>query len=1370
MNAIPQPRIGALRLQDDDTIALNNRPLNLYMHMLENEGVSSGIPRGRMYAEVDGYLSDLLSLQDAKLRGQPNAIFDVEDGQRQLAACAGMRAVMHHFVDPGTRAGPFYLTLNDLIQSNIFVDEQWNWLTSKSVDGFYEQKDREEFDEAVKEYLTVYEEEEVRRGGSGRQAEVQRRAWDSGSFWFFRAATVPKAMYNLFNWHIQPLFNEAHPDQHARQDVVLGQDNRAAKKNPVVKNVAGRDIEYCLWPISTSTAMATTLEKASPTPEASHDAPPRAKRIWYRTTLFNAFVIGAVGFLAPGLWNAMNALGAGGGQEPFLVNAANALVFALMGFLSVFGGPIANRIGFAWTLFLGAIGYPVYSAGLYTNNRFGNVWLVLLGAALCGISAGLFWAAEGAVALGYPEASKRGRYLNIWLWFRTGGPLVGGLIVLILNNNAAAKRKGSVDPKTYLIFVALQCVAAPIALLLTRPEKVQRGDGTQVIVDAERSVGYEFKSLWNLCKRRDIVLLLPIFWAAYFNQYSGNFQTYYFGVRARALIGFVSNFSTLFSSQVMSMFLDWRRFPVKRRLDISFWYIVVCHVTAWIYAWVIQEKYTANPPALDWADAGFAEGFFVLVLWEWSRQSLQTWMYYFIATKSDSISELSRLSGILRGQESFAQAVSFGLNTRKWHGGRVPLAVNTILLAVAGHPKHPVIGYPTSATNTTIAPLQNTTTTTYTGSTVPLSFARRQQNHAAERDARSRQEGWVTVREGGFMQSWKQRFMTLRSEWVDFAKAEDGKTLYTLFLNEIVAIGRAETGVPTMEISRRIEGSSTSPGEKEGPLKILHIRPKSEQELYTWIDFIHMACPGLGGVSNPTNFFHEVHVGFDAATEQFVGLPQEWVQLLSASAITREDYARNPQAVIEAVDFYADLQKQSSEQASDFFALTPIKLSRGDQVLPASGSASSLPSLAEERIAERTRVPERPPPCTPPKLPDLIPSRPPPPAPKKLGPKLPVVPVWEYGDDAPLPPAPRGAEAQERPAPLKAERHVQKVPESRTDAPPFPDTVTPLDIPSRRRQAIRHVTSSEAELIAKLQPLISQSDPNTSYQKHKKVGQGASGSVYVATIRSTAVGVARQLVLKKGPKTRVAIKEMNLARQQRKEALLDEISIMKEGKHKNVINFLDAFLVNENRMLWVVMDYMDGGALIDVIDNNSTISERHIATLCRETCRGLQHLHSKQIVHRDIKSDNVLIDSRGNVKITDFGYCAKLTARRSKRATLVGTTYWMAPEVVKQKRYGYKVDVWSLGIMAIEMAEAEPPYMDMEPMRALYLIATGVTPPLRAPHKHGALLKQFLATCLVVDASRRATSTALLNHEFLRSGGDTGELVELLAFKRETTS
>ncbi|TAQ84794.1 hypothetical protein B7494_g6881 [Chlorociboria aeruginascens] len=275
--------------------------------------------------------------------------------------------------------------------------------------------------------------------------------------------------------------------------------------------------------------------------EESHNV--AEKRMWYRGSLFNAFVIGSVGFLAPGLWNAMNALGAGGAQSPFLVNAANALVFGLR---------------------------------LYTNNRF-----------------------------------VRLQDLNIWLIFRTGGPLIGGAIVLALNNGENQKGKGKVGPKIYLIFIALQCVAAPIALLLTPPEKVQRSDNTKVKIVHQKSLAAELRALWRAVSRRDIVLLLPVFWAAYFNQYSGNFETYYFGVRARALIGFVGNFATLLASQLISLFLDYKRLPVN------------------------------------------------------------------------NISELSRFTGILRGQESFSQAVSFGLNTRDWRGGRVPLAINTILLGLA---------------------------------------------------------------------------------------------------------------------------------------------------------------------------------------------------------------------------------------------------------------------------------------------------------------------------------------------------------------------------------------------------------------------------------------------------------------------------------------------------------------------------------------------------------------------------------------------------------------------------------------------------------------------------------------------------------------
>lgn len=292
--------------------------------------------------------------------------------------------------------------------------------------------------------------------------------------------------------------------------------------------------------------------------------------------------------------------------------------------------------------------------------------------------------------------------------------------------------------------------------------------------------------------------------------------------------------------------------------------------------------------------------------------------------------------------------------------------------------------------------------------------------------------------------------------------------------------------------------------------------------------------------------------------------------------------------------------------------------------------------------------------------------------------------------------------------------------------------------------------SNGVDVVAALKRICSEGDPRDIYRGFTKIGQGASGGVYTGHER--------------GNNRLVAIKQMNLEQQPKKDLIINEILVMKDSSHPNIVNFIDSYLCGGE--LWVVMEFMEGGSLTDVVTFN-IMTEGQIASVCRETLLGLQHLHSKGVIHRDIKSDNILLSMEGNIKLTDFGFCATINEAQNKRTTMVGTPYWMAPEVVTRKEYGRKVDIWSLGIMAIEMIEGEPPYLTESPLRALWLIATNGTPTIKDESNLSGVFKDFLYFALKVDPDKRASAHDLLRHEFMSLCVDLSHLSPLVRAARE---
>ncbi|KAJ5846736.1 hypothetical protein N7534_010405 [Penicillium rubens] len=386
---------------------------------------------------------------------------------------------------------------------------------------------------------------------------------------------------------------------------------------------------------------------------------------FYRSCLLQIIIVGLVAFCEPGIWTALNNLGAGGNAKPYLNNAANALTYGLMSVGCFLAGGVTNKITAKWTLFIGAAFYTPYAAGLYCNNRYGNEWFLLLGAALCGIGASLLWASEAAIAVGYPEEEKRGRYVAIWMSIRQMGPLVGGAISLALNVNTA--HVGKVTYTTYLGLVAISSLGAPFALLLSQPQDVIRSNGTKIPYMKKTSFAIEARAIWKQLSNKYMLLLIPVFLAGQFGTtYQGNYLTTYFTVRSRALASFLTAVVGASANVVTGIFLDLRFLSRETRSKVVYIFVLVFVTGSWTWNAIVETKLSrmAEPPAFDLGDGPFFNSAFtVYIFFRFFYEVLQTYIYWLMAEikGAQGDGDIARTTGILRSWESIGSTIAYAV-------------------------------------------------------------------------------------------------------------------------------------------------------------------------------------------------------------------------------------------------------------------------------------------------------------------------------------------------------------------------------------------------------------------------------------------------------------------------------------------------------------------------------------------------------------------------------------------------------------------------------------------------------------------------------------------------------------------------------------
>jgi Major Facilitator Superfamily len=357
----------------------------------------------------------------------------------------------------------------------------------------------------------------------------------------------------------------------------------------------------------------------------------------YATPEFQIIFVALVCFLCPGMFNAVNGLGAGGLVDPYDINRANIGVYATFSVVGFFSGSIANAIGLRLTLGLGGFGYCIYVAAILSYNHTGNAGFLIFSGCLLGACAGLLWCAQGAVMMAYPTEGQKGRFISwFWMIFNLGG-VIGSLVPLGQNINS---KGGSVNDGTYIAFIILMASGFVLAGFLCNPLFVQRKDGSHVIMMKNPTWKSEFIGMFETF-RTDwyIVFLFPFFLSSnwFYTYHFQDINAARFNIRTRALNSVLYWTSQIIGAAIFGFALDSKRFRRSTRAKICIAVLFLITMVIWGGGYDFQKTYTradvvANKDNedwhLDWTDSGYIGPMFLYMFYGMFDAAWQTSAYW----------------------------------------------------------------------------------------------------------------------------------------------------------------------------------------------------------------------------------------------------------------------------------------------------------------------------------------------------------------------------------------------------------------------------------------------------------------------------------------------------------------------------------------------------------------------------------------------------------------------------------------------------------------------------------------------------------------------------------------------------------------------